>query len=494
MMDPTSLVIRIAQSIVIFHNTLIQVKANKKQCQRLGKRIETISNHVKSLQEADLIQKNIGSPLDRFDACIRRCTKFITKFAKASWFEHIFANQDHREEFAKLNLELSGHAIDLQLSINIEQLFDRKKDESDRMFDLAAIEVHLNEIGSMMAKNQLDLLGHLSDLKLRVDSYRLELQQTLEARRSTTAQTIKEERTRFRHIPLHDLISEELIGEGSFANVYRGQWLSQHHQVAIKVIRVGQLSDKVTKDFIHEISTMHQMRFDNILTIFGACMEPNYHALVVEYMELGSLASLLQKSDVYPLSWSERWSIALQMVKGINYLHLSTPHPIIHCDIKSSNFVVNQNLKGLIIKVGDFGLAKIRQETIRQTNATGGPAVLTAGTLQWKAPELFKFSEKNTTASDVYALGIVFWELATRCIPYEHTDDAVIRVCVMAQQRLDIPVDVPPAFASLIQKSWSHEPTQRPSCKELILNVLDHQSPRLTAPELMSNDDKEQTT
>ncbi|CAF2939728.1 unnamed protein product [Rotaria sp. Silwood2] len=344
-----------------------------------------------------------------------------------------------------------------------------------------------------MATNQLDLVGHLSDLKLRVDSYRFELQQTIEARRPATTQTINEERTRFRHIPLHDLIPEELVGQGSFADVYRGQWLSQHHQVAIKVIRVGQLSDEAKKNFIQEISTMHQMRFDNIITIFGACMEPNYHALVIEYMALGSLASLLQKSDIYPLSWSERWSIALQMVKGINYLHLSTPHPIIHRDIKSPNFLVGQSLKGFIIKVGDFGLAKIRQETVRQTNAAGGSALLTIGTLQWTAPELFKFSEKHTTASDVYALGVVFWELATRCIPYEHNDDAVISVGVMAQQRLDIPVDVPPDFASLIQKSWSHEPTQRPSCEELILHILVHESPRLTTSELESKDDKKKT-
>ncbi len=496
MMDPATVIIKfipiIAKACLAFHKALKQVKANRTQSMRLSERIESIRNCVDQLKERKLDKENMERMLKSYCECVHRCTTFISKFAGNSWFKHVFSHKEHKEEFAKLNLELSGHAMDFQLNLNIEQLFDHRKDEADRLQDLTDIESQLGEISTMMAKNQAELIGQVVDLKKLIDSYRLELIQALGERRSIDARNV-EERSQFRHIPLYDLISEECVGEGSFADVYRGKWLSQHHQIAIKVIRVGHLSKNVKKNFISEISMMYQMRFDNILTIFGACMETNYHAIIVEYMALGSLADVLKKMANSPLPWLERWLIALQMVKGINYLHQWTPRPIVHCDIKSSNFLVDHNGNGFIVKIGDFGLTHIRQETAGQTRPTGDARWWIGGTLQWKAPELFKFKEKHTTASDIYALGIVFWELATHCIPYEDKDEAIIRIQVMAKERLDIPRDVPPVFASLITKSWTHEPTQRPSSAELLVQILEHVSPSSTPVELAPKHDVKET-
>ncbi|CAF3486487.1 unnamed protein product, partial [Rotaria socialis] len=163
-------------------------------------------------------------------------------------------------------------------------------------------------------------------------------------------------------------------------------------------------------------------------------------------------------------TWSDRCSIANQMTKGINYLH-KLPRPILHRDIKSLNILMTEHGKGFLVKVADFGLAKIRHETSRQSSR--GPSV---GTLPWKAPELLKMG-RHTEASDVYALGVVFWELCTECEPYEEADDSTISAFVMRGDRLDIPTNIPKRFTDLISSAWAHEPQKRPNCQQL-LNLI----------------------
>ncbi|CAF4426682.1 unnamed protein product, partial [Rotaria sp. Silwood2] len=353
-------------------------------------------------------------------------------------------------------MQLSHNAADLNLALNVTSLFDQHQDMTDRQADLAEISSKFDEIALAMVKQQQELLNQKKDMKnefkRRFDSFRFHLQQdVLKAENPVEAKKIEEESKLFLHIPGHDLESEELIGQGGFADVYRGTWLSQRHRVAIKTIRITYLTDSVKQNFLDEVAAMYKIRYDHVLGIFGACIEPNYYALVVEYMSLGSLFDVLQKKE-RSLSWTDRWSIALQMTKGVNYLHAMS---ILHRDIKSLNFLMENAADGYLVKISDFGLAKIRQETSRQTTESDGRRVA-GGTLQWKAPELLKFG-KPSKASDIYSLGVAFWELATGCVPYEDMDEATISQGVKAGERLEIPDDVPPTFASIISNAWSQE-------------------------------------
>jgi serine/threonine protein kinase len=247
------------------------------------------------------------------------------------------------------------------------------------------------------------------------------------------------------------LLQQKCIGQGGFANVYRGKWLSQDHEVAIKVIRIQHLADRDKEDFVKEISTMYRIRYDHILNIFGACMEPGNYALIVEYMSLGSLYDVLRQK-ILQLTWPDRWSIALQITKGINHLHTHSK-PIIHRDIKSLNVLMTRGSQDFLVKIGDFGLAKIRHETSRQSSHNSS-----VGTLPWKAPELLRMG-KHTEASDVYALGIVLWELATGYEPYEEADESTIS-----------------AFVELISKAWMHEPGKRSTCQQLLVPMKEGSS------------------
>ncbi|CAF3750089.1 unnamed protein product [Rotaria sp. Silwood1] len=206
---------------------------------------------------------------------------------------------------------------------------------------------------------------------------------------------------------------------------------------------------------------MHSIHYPHIVTFYGACTEQGKYALVMEYMSLGSLYKILHK-DKEPLNWSQRLSIALQTAKGINYLHKLEP-PILHRDIKSLNFLLETSHDGYIVKVCDFGLAQTRNETTRQSLLTH---VLPC-TLQWTAPEILRL-KKYTDKSDVYSLGIVYWELAANEIPYDGYQNDVVSDFVRRGDRLEIPETTPSNFSMVIEKCWAHDPNDRPDCSQLI--------------------------
>ncbi|CAF3665994.1 unnamed protein product [Rotaria sp. Silwood1] len=370
---------------------------------------------------------------------------------------------------------LMCNSADLNLPLDIYELFDEKENLADQYADLNEVSLNIDELGLKMAQHHKESFPTFKFTKeefyRHVDSFKFYLQQDIQkARDRQIAKKIENERKLFLRIPGYDLIQEEQIGQGSYADVYHGKWLSRHHDVAIKVIRVNNVTDTVKQGFLKEITTMYQIRYEHVLSVLGACMESNYYALVMEYMSLGSLYNLLKNKEQL-LSWPMRWSLALQMTKGINCLHMMS---ILHRDIKSSNFLIEMTPNGYLVKVADFGLAQIRSESTRQSMSnTGGK--IPPGTLRWTAPELFA-SSKSSMASDVYSLGVVFWEVATRSIPYEDANDIIIVTTVSAGNRPPIPVDVPSTFAAIISNSWNQEPSRRPTCRELIQRLETHAS------------------
>jgi serine/threonine-protein kinase CTR1 len=259
-----------------------------------------------------------------------------------------------------------------------------------------------------------------------------------------------------------DLQLCEEIGSGGYGIVYRAIWLSRHFTVAAKKLYLTRLNDKAEKDFLRELSLMSTVRCPYIVNFIGACTERGKYTLVMEYMSLGSLYKVLHKDQLL-LVWSQRMSIALQTAKAINYLHQLQP-PILHRDVKSLNFLLERAHGGYTVKVCDFGLSLIRNETSRQTTSSNTPVVYT---LPWTAPEILRLG-RYTDKSDIYSLGIVYWELATNQIPYDGYDVSVVREFVLAGERLEIPKDKPSSFRKVIKKCWAHETSDRPSSTSLI--------------------------
>ncbi|KAH6833076.1 PAS domain-containing protein tyrosine kinase family protein [Perilla frutescens var. hirtella] len=258
-----------------------------------------------------------------------------------------------------------------------------------------------------------------------------------------------------------DLTIGEQIGQGSCGTVYHALWYGS--DVAVKVFSKQEYSDDMILSFRQEVSLMKRLRHPNILLFMGAVTSPQCLCIVTEFLPRGSLFRLLQRNSP-KLERRRRIQMALDIARGVNYLHHCNP-PIIHRDLKSSNLLVDKNWT---VKVGDFGLSRLKHETYLTTK-TG------KGTPQWMAPEVLR-NEPSDEKSDVYSFGVILWELITHKIPWDNLNSMqVIGAVGFMNQRLEIPKDVEPQWASMIESCWLSETQCRPSFQELVEKLKEMQ-------------------
>ncbi|KAK7246260.1 hypothetical protein RIF29_41122 [Crotalaria pallida] len=250
-----------------------------------------------------------------------------------------------------------------------------------------------------------------------------------------------------------DLTIGEQIGQGSCGTVYHALWYGS--DVAVKIFS-KQYSDDVIQSFRQEVSVLKRLRHPNILLFMGAVTSPQHLCIVTEFLPRGSLFQMLQKNTT-KLDWRRQVHMALDIARGVNYLHHYNP-PIIHRDLKSSNILVDKNWT---VKVGDFGLSRLKHEAYLTTK-TG------RGTPQWMAPEALRH-EPSDEKSDVYSFGVILWELATKKIPWDTLNVTQVTGTVgFMNHRLEIPEDVDPQWASIIKSCWHSDPASRPTFQELL--------------------------
>ncbi|XP_049377468.1 uncharacterized protein LOC125842248 [Solanum stenotomum] len=256
-----------------------------------------------------------------------------------------------------------------------------------------------------------------------------------------------------------DMTIGEQIGQGSCGTVYHGLWFGS--DVAVKVFSKQEYSDDVIYSFRQEVSLMKRLRHPNILLFMGAVTSPQRLCIVTEFLPRGSLFRLLQR-NASKLEWRRRIHMALDIARGMNYLHHFNP-PIVHRDLKSSNLLVDKNWT---VKVGDFGLSRLKHETYLTTkNGKGTP--------QWMAPEVLR-NEPSDEKADIYSFGVILWELATEKIPWDNLNSMqVIGAVGFMNQRLDIPKNVDPQWVSIIESCWHSEPQLRPTFLELVDKLKD---------------------
>ncbi|CAH8259606.1 unnamed protein product [Arabidopsis lyrata] len=258
-----------------------------------------------------------------------------------------------------------------------------------------------------------------------------------------------------------DLTIGEQVGQGSCGTVYHGLWFGS--DVAVKVFSKQEYSAEVIESFKQEVLLMKRLRHPNVLLFMGAVTSPHRLCIVSEFLPRGSLFRLLQKSTS-KLDWRRRIHMALDIARGMNYLHHCSP-PIIHRDLKSSNLLVDRNWT---VKVADFGLSRIKHETYL-TSKSG------KGTPQWMAPEVLR-NESADEKSDIYSFGVVLWELATEKIPWETLNSMqVIGAVGFMDQRLEIPKDIDPSWISLMESCWHGDTKLRPTFQELMEKLRDLQ-------------------
>ncbi|XP_050227874.1 receptor protein kinase TMK1-like [Mercurialis annua] len=198
---------------------------------------------------------------------------------------------------------------------------------------------------------------------------------------------------------------ENELGRGGFGVVYKGE-LDDGTKIAVKRMEAGVITNKALDEFQAEIAVLSTVRHRHLVSLLGYSVEGNERILVYEYMPQGALSRHLfhwKTFELEPLSWKRRLNIALDVARGVEYLHNLAHRSFIHRDLKSSNILLDDNFKA---KVSDFGLVKLAPD--------GERSVVTrlAGTFGYLAPE-YAVTGKITTKADVFSFGVVLMELLT---------------------------------------------------------------------------------
>eukprot|EP00027_Filamoeba_sp_ATCC50430_P001883 CAMPEP_0168562038 /NCGR_PEP_ID=MMETSP0413-20121227/11911_1 /TAXON_ID=136452 /ORGANISM="Filamoeba nolandi, Strain NC-AS-23-1" /LENGTH=647 /DNA_ID=CAMNT_0008593441 /DNA_START=121 /DNA_END=2064 /DNA_ORIENTATION=- len=261
----------------------------------------------------------------------------------------------------------------------------------------------------------------------------------------------------------------EKIGSGSFGKVYKGLYGTT--EVAIKVLKELPNDDQM-KEFNTEVQMLINARSPYVIKFFGTAQDPNKKVLciVMEFAHRGSLFHLLNSMNV-EITWDRVLGITFDIAKGVQHLHSQNP-PILHRDIKTLNFLVTESWE---VKIADFGLARLglagQMDTLKKLRST--PV--------YSAPELMEDLEYSTK-SDVYSVGMVFWEIVSRCVagvykrPFSEYPNIMMEYQVLVQVsknnlRPTILEGTPPEFAQLIQRCWHSNPHVRPEATEIVCEL-----------------------
>jgi len=256
------------------------------------------------------------------------------------------------------------------------------------------------------------------------------------------------------------------------------------------------------KEFQKEVHIMSQLNHPNLVKLFGISLNPI--SLILEFIEGRALHKYLYNVNEYELSWLVRLRIAQDIARGLSIMHTMDP-PIVHRDLRSPNIFVlsiDEHNEGKYAVIGDFGLSHFVSPKFNELLQTW----------QWMAPEAIDYRKPNLNydeKSDIYSLGVVFWEITARSTPFDEFDSFVTKetknIFGFSEERIEelqnggfiisedkktayiekvnkhlaieqivdkdlrpnIPPETPQNFERLIQSCWLRDPDLRPKAEEI---------------------------
>ncbi|KLL02570.1 MAG: hypothetical protein MRERC_1c192 [Mycoplasmataceae bacterium RC_NB112A] len=260
------------------------------------------------------------------------------------------------------------------------------------------------------------------------------------------------------------------IGSGGFGKVYHGKWKFQ--DVAVKKLN---LSPHIKKDVEREISNLKNLRNNKyIIQYYGTHSDNQEFLIIMEYAENGTLTKFINDNKNKEQDWKLSNEFIKQIVLGLTFIHHEN---IIHRDLKSMNILLTNNYHQ--VKISDFGLSRTKNISSSQTKDI-------KGTLQWMAPELLR--DKNySEQSDIYALGMVIWEIAAKCtMPFKCIDYSILAYHIISGKKETIPSDTPRNIQNIIRQCWKDNPAERIA----LANILEKIRVDKSEIQSVSDDDK----
>ncbi len=279
----------------------------------------------------------------------------------------------------------------------------------------------------------------------------------------------------FAIIPSSDVILDTSVApqRGSFGEVFKCNWKGT--LVALK--KITSITDK--RNFMQEAQMMHSIQHPNCVRLYGVCEAP-VSAMVMEWMGGGDLLMFLAKRPLPAIH--RRVSLFRQVCAGLNSLHSHSPAAIIHGDLKPANILLDSDQK--VAKIADFGLSKIKTASYAGSNAVG--------TMLYFAPEMLLNEESSHRPTDIYSMGLIFWEMLTGKPVWHNSDGCPLKpfqlIAKYNKQERPSLDELPPgldrAVIALMQDCWAEDPAQRPTADELWrrISALDPNNPEHNKP------------
>lgn len=245
---------------------------------------------------------------------------------------------------------------------------------------------------------------------------------------------------------------EAILGTGAMGVVYRGISETTGKPAAVKVIS-GELAQKSKsyERFRREAEILKQFRHPNIVRFLAVGRYQGTSYFAMEYVAGETLEQMLRRQG--PRPWREIVELAIQTCEALHYAH---EHGVVHRDLKPSNLMVSEEGQ---IKLTDFGIAKDLDATA--LTATGR----TLGTAAYMAPEQIRGTPEVSHKTDLYALGVVLYQMLTGRVPFEGSSAVVLMHCHMNEPppRPSARVaEIPVALDKLVVQLMAKDPNDRP--------------------------------
>ncbi|WP_338872899.1 protein kinase [Spirosoma sp. SC4-14] len=249
---------------------------------------------------------------------------------------------------------------------------------------------------------------------------------------------------------IHHYRIESLLGEGGMGTVYRAIDTHLERPVAVKMLHthlVNQVS--FMERFRNEALILARLNHPNIAVVYNFLQDSSDYFMAMEYVEGDSLETLIRKGGALPPAIAAE--ITRQGLEGLAHAHRKG---ILHRDIKPANLMITP--EGAI-KLMDFGIARVTgEQRLTQANRI-------VGTLEYMAPELVQ-GESPSPASDIYAMGILLYELLSGKLPFASRTDYALMQAIIREKPIPLRklnTQIPKELEAIVLKALDKNPAKR---------------------------------